>query len=141
MPEASPVLTIHNLSTIFASEGGGLHALDRLSFEVSAEEFVCVLGPSGCGKSTLARCLAGLIPHLYRGEMRGQVWVGDLRTDRQSVGHHEDQWLDFGQPPECQQLVPGVGHDQRHGRPEIPDSALSGNKFRGFFGGAHAAES
>lgn len=37
-------------------------------------------GPSGCGKSTLARCLAGLIPHLYRGTLRGRVEVGGLDT-------------------------------------------------------------
>jgi len=39
-----------------------------------------VAGPSGCGKSTLARCLTGLIPHLYRGTLSGEVWVDGLRT-------------------------------------------------------------
>jgi energy-coupling factor transport system ATP-binding protein len=39
-----------------------------------------VTGPSGCGKSTLARCLTGLIPHLYRGDLRGDVWIEDLST-------------------------------------------------------------
>ncbi len=32
---------------------------------------VLVTGPSGCGKSTLARCLTGLIPHLYHGALGG----------------------------------------------------------------------
>jgi NitT/TauT family transport system ATP-binding protein len=36
--------------------------LDRISFSVSQQEFVCVLGPSGSGKSTLLRVLAGLLP-------------------------------------------------------------------------------
>jgi len=36
-------------------------------------ELTLVCGPSGCGKSTLARMLAGLIPHLYRGELTGRV--------------------------------------------------------------------
>jgi len=36
--------------------------LDRVSFEVCPQEFVCVLGPSGSGKSTLLRILAGLLP-------------------------------------------------------------------------------
>lgn len=80
----SPVLTIHNLSTIFASEGGGLHALDRLSFEVGAEEFVCVLGPSGCGKSTLLRALAGLI-RPTEGEI---IFKGEpLRGPRRGIGY------------------------------------------------------
>ncbi len=57
-----PVLVVEELSTVFADGNGGLRALDRLSFSVCAEEFVCVLGPSGSGKTTLLRALAGLLP-------------------------------------------------------------------------------
>lgn len=57
-----PILTIHNLSAVFPDENGGLHALERISFDVYPREFVCVLGPSGSGKTTLLRILAGLIP-------------------------------------------------------------------------------
>jgi len=56
-----PILTIHDLSAVFSNENGGLHALDRITFDVHAREFVCVLGPSGSGKTTLLRILAGLI--------------------------------------------------------------------------------
>jgi NitT/TauT family transport system ATP-binding protein len=59
---AEPVLKVHNLSAVFANGNGGLQALDRVSFEVCQQEFVCVLGPSGSGKSTLLRILAGLLP-------------------------------------------------------------------------------
>jgi NitT/TauT family transport system ATP-binding protein len=57
----SPILTIHNLTTVFPDENGGLRALENISFDVQAREFVCVLGPSGSGKTTLLRVLAGLI--------------------------------------------------------------------------------
>ena len=57
-----PILTVHNLSAVFPDSNGGLRALDRVSFEVCPQEFVCVLGPSGSGKSTLLRILAGLLP-------------------------------------------------------------------------------
>ena len=57
-----PILTVRNLNAVFPDSNGGLHALDRISFEVCPQEFVCVLGPSGSGKSTLLRILAGLLP-------------------------------------------------------------------------------
>jgi NitT/TauT family transport system ATP-binding protein len=57
-----PILTVRDLSAVFPDRNGGLHALNRVSFEVCPQEFVCVLGPSGSGKSTLLRILAGLLP-------------------------------------------------------------------------------
>jgi NitT/TauT family transport system ATP-binding protein len=41
---------------------GGVLAIDHVSFDATAGEFVSVVGPSGCGKSTLLRLIAGLIP-------------------------------------------------------------------------------
>ncbi len=54
--------------------------LEPTSLEVDEGDQVLVSGPSGCGKSTLARCLTGLIPHLYRGELEGTVKLGGLDT-------------------------------------------------------------
>ena len=39
---------------------GAFRALEGVSFDIAAGEFVCFLGPSGCGKTTLLRCIAGL---------------------------------------------------------------------------------
>ena len=57
-----PVLTVSDLSAVFPDNNGGLRALEKVSFEICPQEFVCVLGPSGSGKSTLLRILAGLLP-------------------------------------------------------------------------------
>ena len=57
-----PILSVRDLSAVFPDNNGGLRALEKVSFEVCPQEFVCVLGPSGSGKSTILRILAGLLP-------------------------------------------------------------------------------
>lgn len=54
-------LRIQDVSKTFtAPEGGSVRALDDVSLDVGASEFVVLLGPSGCGKTTLLRAIAGL---------------------------------------------------------------------------------
>ena len=58
------------------------YGLAPISLAVRPGERLLITGPSGCGKSTLARCLTGLIPHLYRGRLEGRVWLdGRLTAD------------------------------------------------------------
>ncbi|MGD2159332.1 MAG: ABC transporter ATP-binding protein [Anaerolineales bacterium] len=57
----SHVLIARDISAVFANGDKGLRALERVSFSVDPQQFVCVLGPSGSGKSTLLRILAGLL--------------------------------------------------------------------------------
>jgi energy-coupling factor transporter ATP-binding protein EcfA2 len=56
------------------------HGLAPTSLAIRPGERLLIAGSSGCGKSTLARCLTGLIPHLYRGTLSGDVWLDGWRT-------------------------------------------------------------
>ena len=49
-------LSVHKLVVSY----GPVTAVDGISFEAQAGEFVSLLGPSGCGKTTTLRCIAGL---------------------------------------------------------------------------------
>lgn len=53
-------------------------ALVDVSLSIGDSEFVLITGPSGCGKSTLCRCINGLIPSFYGGEICGSVRVKDV---------------------------------------------------------------
>jgi len=54
------MISLNRLTRTFASGSGDVRALDDVSLEVPAGEFVTVTGPSGCGKSTLLNLLGGL---------------------------------------------------------------------------------
>jgi NitT/TauT family transport system ATP-binding protein len=77
MTAQSPILTVRDLSATFPDNNGGLHALERVSFEVCPREFVAVIGPSGSGKSTLLRIVAGLLP-----PTSGEVNFGNRQQPR-----------------------------------------------------------
>jgi NitT/TauT family transport system ATP-binding protein len=61
VPEPRPFVELHEVSISYGDEDE-LLALDRVSIEVGAGEFVAVVGPSGCGKSTLMKLVTGLLP-------------------------------------------------------------------------------
>jgi NitT/TauT family transport system ATP-binding protein len=57
------MLEITALTKAFVGESAGAArnlVLDRISFTVPQNQFVCLLGASGCGKTTLLRIVAGL---------------------------------------------------------------------------------
>jgi len=63
-------LAIEDLGLTYVSpRGETVVAIERVSLDVQAGEFVCLLGPSGCGKSTLLFVVAGLLTPT-RGEVR-----------------------------------------------------------------------
>jgi NitT/TauT family transport system ATP-binding protein len=51
---------VAGLTKVFGSGSSAVTALEDVTLEVAAGEFVCILGASGCGKSTLLNVIAGL---------------------------------------------------------------------------------
>ena len=80
MPSASDRLIEANALT-YSYHGQSTPSVRDVSLAVRTGECLLITGASGCGKSTLARCLVGLIPHLYKGQLEGQVWLDGLPTD------------------------------------------------------------
>ena len=70
----SPILSFDNVSMTFPD---GTKALEEVSLNVAAGEFVTVVGPSGCGKSTLLRIASNLEKNS----------TGVCNVDRDSIGY------------------------------------------------------
>ena len=50
-------------------------AIRDISFQAEPGELILLAGASGSGKTTLIRCINGLIPRSYKGEVEGTIWL------------------------------------------------------------------
>jgi putative ABC transport system ATP-binding protein len=57
---AAPIVTIRELSKVYAQGEIQVTALNRISLDIAAGEFLTLMGPSGSGKSTLLHIIAGI---------------------------------------------------------------------------------
>jgi len=55
-------------------------ALRKVSLTLASGELLLVAGASGCGKTTLIRCINGLIPRSYKGDLSGRVLLNGQDT-------------------------------------------------------------
>lgn len=60
MPTNGAIVQIRNLSKIYAQGEIQVTALDNVSLDIGACEFLTLMGPSGSGKSTLLHIIAGI---------------------------------------------------------------------------------
>jgi putative ABC transport system ATP-binding protein len=58
MPE--PIVQIRDLSKVYGRREIEVRALDHVSLDIAAGEFLALMGPSGSGKSTLLHIIAGI---------------------------------------------------------------------------------
>ena len=74
-------LEVNDLEVSFVDSDGSLEVIDKISFSIARNAFVCIVGPSGGGKSTLLRAVAGLIQPtggnvLFPGVAEGKAQTG-----------------------------------------------------------------
>ena len=54
------MIELRDVSKLYPGPDGGTRALDAVTLELSAGEFVAIVGKSGSGKSTLINLIAGI---------------------------------------------------------------------------------
>ena len=59
---AAPVLNVRDLTTVFKTRSGAVHAVNSVSFSLKPGELLGIVGESGSGKSVTMMSLIGLIP-------------------------------------------------------------------------------
>src|SRR4030042_1441519 len=102
-PDASPTppaLDIEKLS--FRYQCRDEFALYYLSFQVKPGEILLIAGASGCGKTTLMRCINGLIPRTYHGELHGDIRLFGKSVSDMSMPELSQQVGTLLQDPERQ---------------------------------------
>jgi len=95
-----PALEIENLS--FRYQRREDLALHNLSFQVKPGEVLLIAGASGCGKTTLMRCINGLIPRTYHGELNGEIRVFGKSVSKMTMPELSQQVGTILQDPERQ---------------------------------------
>ena len=73
-----PLVRVENVGKVYSN---GTAALESVSLEVAAGEFVSLVGPSGSGKSTLLRLVAGLDE-----PTGGNISVGGMDVKKRAPG-------------------------------------------------------
>jgi energy-coupling factor transporter ATP-binding protein EcfA2 len=102
MSVTPPALEVENLTFRYLRRERP--SIEHISFRVEPGEILLLAGASGCGKTTLLRCINGLIPHTYRGEMQGEIRIFGESVRGKSLGEIAQRVGTLLQDPERQIL-------------------------------------
>ncbi|WP_420819708.1 ABC transporter ATP-binding protein [Paenibacillus faecis] len=85
MPEKTESPAIEIIGVSFTYPGSEQPVLNGANLSVAPGSFTAIIGGNGCGKSTLCKLFNGLIPHYYSGDFEGEVKLGGVPSQGQSV--------------------------------------------------------
>ena len=79
-------------------------AIRQVSISLQPGQLMLVAGSSGCGKTTLMRCVNGLIPNTYKGDMEGDIRLFGRSVREMEMGEISQMVGTLLQDPERQIL-------------------------------------
>ncbi len=59
--------------------------LRHINLRIEKGQKVMIAGPSGSGKSTIGHCINGLIPHYYKGNIEGELYINGQNTAEMDI--------------------------------------------------------
>ena len=95
----------------FRYDKDGKNILNNINLEAKSGEIVAIMGASGSGKSTLCYCIMGIIPHIYEGELSGEVHIFDKPVQKMKVPEIATKASIVFQDPDTQLFSPTVEDD------------------------------
>lgn len=60
--------------------------LKDINFKIQEGEFCAIIGPNGAGKTTLCNAIRGFVPHFYKGEIHGDVFINGKSVVGSNLG-------------------------------------------------------
>lgn len=98
-------------------------ALQKIGGGIPAGRCVVLCGGSGCGKSTLLRCINGLIPQFYEGELKGFCRLNGQDTAGMRIGEIGELAASVFQDPRSQFFTVNSSNEvafglENHGLPQ-----------------------
>jgi energy-coupling factor transporter ATP-binding protein EcfA2 len=108
-----PAILAHNLT--FSYVGAEKPSIQNVNLSIEQGAFVILTGPSGCGKTTFCRCLNGLIPNFYSGNLEGELTIDDVNASGKSTAELASHLGFVFQNPENQLFSLSVERDVAFG--------------------------
>jgi len=107
------------------------HILNGIDINVKKGEIISVVGLSGSGKTTLSYCLSGIIPHVYEGELTGNVFIKGENIKDLSMPNIATKVGIVFQNPETQLFFPIVENELAFGPENLCiDSSEIGKRIK-----------